>query len=699
MVLPMLALFRRLGLIAAAVVGVSGVAHAQATAETAQVKAEMLLDQPAVAPGETVTAGLDLKIVPHWHTYWRTPGDSGLPTTIKWTLPPGVSAGDVEWPLPSRIDVAGLMNFGYEDHVTLLTPIKVDAGAPVGNAEIKADVTWLVCSDVCIPQDASFSIPLKIAAGAPKQSTPAAQTIDAARASLPKDAPWPVKVTRAGDALTFTAGPGIAGKVTDVAFFPYDDGLIVNASPQTVKQTDGQIAIAIQAAPKSEKFADGKGILVLTNQSGERQGFAFASPIVWTGPAAGSAASSLSLAVALMFAFLGGIILNVMPCVLPVLAMKALSFVQQGAAQAAERRRDAFAYTAGVVVAFTALIGGLLALRGAGSAIGWGFQLQSPAFVTVLSYVMLALGLNLSGVYVLGRTFGVGQSLAQKSGAAGSFFTGLLAVVVAAPCTGPFMGAALGFALTQPPAVSVLVFEALALGLAFPYLLFALVPGAAKILPRPGLWMERLRQVLAFPLYASAAWMLWTLAQQVDAIGLAMGFAGAIAVAFAAWLIGVAQAAGPKGAKVSTAFASLATIAALGVIASLAIHPPAAARETAQASADGVAAEPFTVARLKELQASGRPVFVDFTAAWCLTCIVNERVALSKPEVAEAFKSKNVAYMKADWTNQNADITAALHALGRDGVPLYVIYNGAATPQILPQLLTPSLVADAIKAL
>ncbi|MGZ6187021.1 MAG: protein-disulfide reductase DsbD family protein [Candidatus Binataceae bacterium] len=695
----MLKVCRRLGLIAAALMGVTGFAQAQTTAETNQVKAELLLEQAAVAPGDTVTAALDLKIVPHWHTYWRTPGDSGLPTTIKWTLPEGVSAGDIEWPLPQRIDVAGLMNFGYEDHVTLLTPLKVAAGAAQGAAEIKADVSWLVCADVCIPQDASFSIPLKIAADAPKQGTPAAQVIAAARETLPKAAPWPVKVTRAGDALTFTAGPGVTDKIKDATFYPYDDGLIVAASPQTLKQANGQFFLAVQAAPKSEKFVDANGVIVLTSQSGATQGFTVGAPVAWTGPAGGASTASVSLAVALVFAFLGGIILNVMPCVLPVLVMKALSFIKQGDAHASERRRDAFAYTAGVMVAFTTLVGGLLVLRAAGSAIGWGFQLQSPAFVAVLSYVMLALGLNLSGVYILGRTFGVGQSLAQKSGATGAFFTGLLAVVVATPCTVPFMGTAVGFAFTQSPAVSILVFEAVALGLAFPYLLFAFIPAAARMLPRPGMWMEHLRQVLAFPLYGAAAWLLWVLAQQVDAVGLAMGFAGVIAVGFAAWVMGVAQAASPRGAKVSTAFAGLAAIAAIAIIASLATRPAALAREPQQVAGDAAVAEPFNVARLKELQASGRPVFVDFTAAWCLTCIVNERVALSKPEVAEAFKSKNVAYMKADWTNQNADITAALHALGRDGVPLYVIYTGAAEPKILPQLLTPTLVADAIKGL
>jgi thiol:disulfide interchange protein DsbD len=261
------------------------------------------------------------------------------------------------------------------------------------------------------------------------------------------------------------------------------------------------------------------------------------------------------------------------------------------------------------------------------------------------------------------------------------------------------MGTAVGFALTQTPAVSVLVFEALALGLAFPYLLFAFVPGAARILPKPGLWMERLRQVLAFPLYGAAAWLVWVLAQQVDAIGLAIAFAGVIAVGFAAWLAGVAQAASVRGRGVSVAFAGLAAIGVIAVIASLAMRPAALAHETQQASAGGARAEAFSAKRLQELQASGRPVFVDFTAAWCLTCIVNERVALSQPEVTEAFKSKNVAYMKADWTNQNADITRALHALGRDGVPLYVIYNGSAEPKILPQLLTPALVTDAINAL
>ncbi len=682
-------------------------ALAQTTAQTEEVTAELLADRAAVAPGGSVWLGLDLKIKQGWHTYWRTPGDSGQPTSIRWTLPAGVTAQEIQWPVPDRVEVLGIMNFGYHDRVTLLNELKVDPAAVPANAEIKADVTWLVCADVCIPQDASFSMPLKIDPAAGNDTTPGASMIEVVKNSLPRAAPFPVKAARSGDQITFNAGPGIQGAIKSATYFPTQDGLIVNASPQTVKVKGDTVSVAVAAEKKSETITDAKGLLVLERDAPgggtAKVGYYFDSPIAWTGPGAtaGGEAASMSFALALLFAFLGGIILNVMPCVLPVLVMKAMSFIKQSSVTAAERRKDALFYTAGVLAAFTALVGSLLALRAGGAAIGWGFQLQSPVFVAVIAYVMLLLGLNLSGVFVVGGNFGMGQSLTAKPGATGSFFTGLLAVVVAAPCTGPFMGAAVGFALTQPPVMSLAIFEFLALGLAFPYLLLAFVPSAARLLPRPGVWMDRVKQVLAFPLYGAAAWLIWVLAQQLDPVGLAFAFAGVVAVGFAGWIYGVSQQSEQRGRHVGLGFAGLAVIAVIAIVFTL--NDRAAAAPTAKAGgavAEGAPSEPFSIARLKELQTSGRPVLVNFTAAWCLTCIVNERVALSHQEVADALKGGNVAYLKADWTNQNPEITATLHGLGRDGVPLYVLYDGkGGPPKILPQLLTPAIVTDAIKAL
>ncbi|MEQ9449346.1 MAG: thioredoxin family protein, partial [Rhodospirillaceae bacterium] len=524
--------------------------------------------------------------------------------------------------------------------------------------------------------------------------------IAATREALPKPAPWPVKATREGGQLTFSAGPGVdIADLREAVFFPYHDGLIENATPQDVSISDGVIKISTATGYDADSIADAAGLIVLHSESGAPQGFTFNSPISWTGPGLGAAAdtASLSVGLAILFAFLGGIILNAMPCVLPVLVMKGLSFVSRATTDAAALRKDGLAYTAGVIAAFGVLVGVLLGLRAGGTAVGWGFQLQSPAFVAIQAYVMLVIGLNLSGVFTLGGNFGVGQQLAARKGPGGAFFTGLLAVVVATPCTAPFMGAAMGFALTQPPIMSVIVFQALALGLALPYLLLAFVPGAAKALPRPGPWMDRLRQILAFPMYAVAAWLIWVLTQQVDALGLAAALSGLILVAFAAWLWGL----GPSVAATSrrwTVGASIASVAAVfAFLYALSERPP---MDAGPATASDGISEPYSEARLAELRAEGRPVFVNFTAAWCITCKVNERVALSTDEVRAAFSDYDVAYLKADWTNRNDAFGEALRAQGRDGVPLYLLYGpGRGSAEILPQILTPGLMVEAFENL
>jgi len=674
--------------------------RAQTVVESAQIRAEMTTERDTVAPGESLWVALTLNIAPGWHTYWRTPGDSGLGTIIDWTLPPGVTAGEVQYPAPERIDYQGLMNFGFHDKVTLLTELKVAPDAPVGTGTLQAAATWLVCADVCIPEDGAFSLPIKIATGGAQMNTKAGAVIAAAREALPKAAPWPVGFERSGDTLTLKAGPGLSTLPASASFFPYGEEIILNPAPQVLKTADGAIELAMQAGPAAPAPAEVDGVLVLEN-GGQHVGYVVKAAVAATGvqaaaqgaaatTTAGATEASATLLVALVFAFLGGIILNIMPCVLPVLAMKAMSFVARGQTDAAALRRDGLAYTAGVMVTFGVLVGALLGLRAAGDAVGWGFQLQSPAFVAALAYVMLALGLNLSGVFNIGGSYGVGQELTAKGGMTGSFFTGLLAVVVATPCTAPFMGTAIGFALTQSPLEAILIFEALALGLAAPYLLLAFVPGAAKKMPRPGAWMDRVKQVLAFPLYAAAAWLVWVFAQQLDAGGLAVALAGLVLVGLVAWLWGTAQKATGTGRRWAMGGAVVALIATLGLTTTL-------TGRTAPAAAQESGTEAYSVARLAELRAEGRPVFINFTAAWCITCKVNERVALTKTEVEDAFARSNTVYMKGDWTNRNAEISDALRAVGRDGVPLYLYYApGAAAPQILPQVLTPSLVIETL---
>ena len=690
-------------IVAAILVAFALPAAAQTTYQSEQSKAEFVLDRTAVAPGETLLVALQLDIIPGWHTYWRTPGDSGLPATIEWTLPQGMTAGAIQWPTPERIPYDTLMNFGYHDTVMLLTELRVDPDVQQGESKIEAVASWLVCADICIPQDAAFSVPITVGPGG--TATAASPAIAATRAALPQRAAWPANARLSGGTIEVTARPALADKVTGAVFFPYDEGIIVNAAPQELRISGDEVRLSIPTGEKAATLtatgaAPGalNGLLVVQADGGSAVGYEIAAPLgSGSGSASAETATSMSLAVALLLAFLGGIVLNVMPCVLPVLVMKAMSFISRGAQDAGALRRDGLAYTAGVMVAFGVLVIALLALRAGSSAVGWGFQLQSPPFVATLAFIMLALGLSLSGVFTIGGSFGMGQSLTARGGASGSFFTGLLAVVVATPCTAPFMGAALGFALTQTPAMTILIFEALALGLAFPYLVISFAPGVARNLPRPGVWMERVKQVLAFPLYGAAAWLVWVLSQQVDAAGFAVALAGTVFVGFAAWLWGTAPTASPRGQMWTKITAAASILIALASIAALRDQSPAtAARE---ASAPAANYEAYSEARLAELRAEGRPVFVNFTAAWCISCLVNERVALSRPEVVAALQGQNVAYLKGDWTNRNAEIAQALHKLGRDGVPLYVLYSPKGEPKILPQVLTPSLVVEALNTL
>jgi thiol:disulfide interchange protein/DsbC/DsbD-like thiol-disulfide interchange protein len=675
------------------------------------VRSSLVAEPVAVSGAQPFTLAVRMAVKPGWHVYWRNPGDSGLPPEVTWTLPAGFNAGAIRWPAPERIAIATLMNYGYEGEVTLLVPVtpppSLDPADPV---QIRAKLTYLVCETECVPGSADLALTLPVGESRPDPDK--AALFARARAALPVPALWPLNLASQGDTLRLDfAAKGLKpDSVRNAAFFPYSETAIDNAAAQvmSVDETGLHLTLA-RSSPTEPAPAVLPGVLTLeevTDAGPRRLAFAYGDEPVL--PVAAAAATpdapaarviapdfdALTLATAAAFAFLGGLILNLMPCVFPVLSIKVLGLIRHAGESPGRLRLHGLAYTAGVLASFLGLAGVLIALKGGGAAIGWGFQLQSPIVVAGLAYLLFAMGLSLSGVvHVGGRLAGLGDGLARRAGLSGSFFTGVLATLVATPCTAPFMGSAVGFALTQSAGVAFAVFASLGLGLALPFLALTLWPPALRALPRPGAWMEILKQILAFPVYATVAWLIWVLAQQVDPRGLLAALIGLVLVAFAAWAWEHGRAAAPRAGRIAQAAAILAIIA----IAALAVTlPQGRAVPSAQAAADGI--EPFTQARLDSLVSAHRPVFIDMTAAWCITCAVNEATSLNTKAVRAAMAERGVTYMKGDWTNQNPEITRLLEKHGRSGVPLYLLYAGTGEPQVLPQILTEGTVLAALDA-
>ena len=684
-------------------------AAAAAPVKTDHVEAELVAERAAIAPGQTVTVALVQRIIPHWHTYWLNPGESGLPTEIAWTLPEGWAAGPIQWPTPQRIPVGPLVNYGYEDLAVLLVDVTAPAGAKAGMAHLKAEANWLVCEEICVPETVTLALDLGIAAAPAAASS--AEFFTQARAALPQASPFAAQFRSAAGAASLSLALPNAeqAKVTEAYFFPEADGVVEASAPQEMSRDKDGLHLAFKPARAEVPAAPVRGIVQLTELvNGEPQlhAFAVAADIVPGAPvtAGGAVAAApdlapengTTIAQAIFLALLGGLILNLMPCVFPVLSMKAMALVSHRGDNA---RMHGLSYAAGVLVTFALIGGALLAVRASGAAVGWGFQLQNPVIVAGLAYVLFALGLSMSGVFeVTGSFTGMGQSLAARGGASGSFFTGALAVLVATPCTAPFMGVALGFALVQPPLVALSVFLALGFGLALPFLILTLSPALLHHLPRPGPWMERLKQVLAFPLYGSAAWLVWVLSIQAGPAAVAAVLAGLVLIGFAAWLYGTTRLSAGSWRLTGSSLAAVALVAALG-LAWLPDNAAPASQAAGKSALIETGQEKFSEARVAELTGQGKPVFVNLTAAWCITCLVNERVALSTDPVKAAFAAKGIFYLKGDWTNRDAEITAVLQRFGRSGVPLYVLYAPGKEPQILPQVLTPGLVLDAVNAI
>jgi thiol:disulfide interchange protein DsbD len=659
------------------------------------------------SPGKRVWVAVTQDLDAGWHTYWRNPGDAGEAPTLTWTLPADWRAGEIVWAAPRRLPLGPIMNYGYEGRVVMPVPLNVPASARIGEvAHLALNIDYLICSSVCVPETAKVALDLPVVAAPAPHDPVGGGLISTALAAAPKPAGLTARFQRAAQGLSLAiVGPPLAGvSAADAYFYPFSGSLIDHAKPQSVERGAKGLTLTLAGGPdvaKSPALAQAAGVLVVDGQAYEINAAPGAPPPGASGLGAPSGARHANggLVVAMAFAFLGGLILNLMPCVFPILSLKAAALAGH-AGEASRSRAQALAFLGGVVASFLVLAGALMVARAAGAAVGWGFQLQSPVIVAALTLIMLAAALNLSGLFEIGTSLqGLGSGLAAREGLTGSIFTGVLAVVVAAPCTAPFMGPALGFALTQAWPAALAVFLALGLGFAAPFTVVAFSPALIRALPRPGAWMDMFRKALAFPMYAAAAWLAWVLAQQSGSEGLARLLAAAVLLSLAAWVFGLFQHRRVLGrpSRIAGGVAGLAFVGALAVAFAAPFPAPTTGQGASEAS--GLSSKPWSPTAVADLRAQGRPVLVNFTAAWCVTCQVNERVVFSNPAVARAMRQTGVVYLVADWTNQDGAIAKALEAEGRIGVPLYLLYDAKGDPpRVLPQLLTTDLVVHALEA-
>lgn len=645
------------------------------------ITAELISDSGLVSPGSKSHVALSLTMEPGWHVYWQYAGDSGEAPVVAWSAPQGMTLGSMQYPAPSRLPLAPLMDYGYEGRAIFPYDLTTAPQLAIGPATLRAHVQWLVCREVCLPGKAFLGLALQVTPTAPSMTNP---LIDAAIRAEPSSLPPSVKVHASATRTLLTLDISTGQREQLAEYYPLDDASIRNAAEQKVEPTSHGAKLVTERADISDTLPkDIKGVLKL---SGGRS-YDFDAPVSALAVQTTSK-SEPDLLLAITLAFAGGILLNLMPCVFPVLFLKALVLVNSATESAARQRRHGIAYTFGILSSFWAIVAVLLTLRFLGKEAGWGFQLQSPGFVIGITFLMFFMALSLAGMFDLGLTLtSTGDSLTRKEGYTGSFFTGVLATIVATPCTAPLMGAAIGFALSQSAVVTFVVFTALALGLALPYLLLTLVPGWASKLPRPGSWMETLKQLTAVPLFLTTIWLIWVYGhlsatapgEGIDHI--ARLLLGLLILAIAGWILG-------RWPARRWGYITALLVAIGGIVVPL-----------SAAHGDPLEWQRFSTAALETAQSQGKPVFVDFTAAWCLSCQVNEKVVLQDKSIERELQRQHYVLLRADWTRYDPDITRALEKVGRSGVPTYVVFSSGANGavHVLPELLTRSVVMDAIQ--
>lgn len=682
----------------------------------------VLAEKNTIKAGEEIWIGVEQSIAPEWHTYWLNPGDSGSAPKHNWKLPAGFEIGDIQWPAPEKIPYPPLLNYGYSERVLLLQKLTAPQELPDGPISLTVDAETLVCKDVCIPEYGTFTLTLNDQ-DAPEEDNSAyfAQTIE----QWPQIVDWAAEFSALNGnfILNIETPEGFKDDIEEssLQFIPADWGVVENAAPAETGFQDNIIVITQKLGERpAADIKDVSGILIYADKQGAHKAISFGAqslPALADNAAGASGADRAATSpsttngelgrvaqtgflTALVLAILGGLVLNLMPCVFPVLSLKALSLVKMSEKDHGLARMHGIAYTLGVILSFMAVAGALIALQAGGAQIGWGFQLQNPIIIALLAYLLFVIGLNLSGFFEFsGGLSNVGNNLTRKEGLQGSFFTGVLATIVATPCTAPFMSVAIGYALLQPAIISLSIFAALGFGLALPYLLLAFIPALQKRLPRPGAWMDVFRQFLAFPMFAFAAWLVWILAQQSGSFGVLGALLGMICLAFAIWLIKVRPAKG-SWRKIATTLAVIAALASLAVL-------PGKSSGTNQSAVHSTAngkdfGESFSRDKLNEALSGDTPVFVEMTAAWCITCKVNHATSINIDSTKKVFADNNVTFLIGDWTNRDPVITEYLSEFGRNGVPIYVVYgkpdsNGQRPePKVLPQILTPGIVAGAI---
>lgn len=686
-------------------------AHAQVYEGRQLVSATLVADTTTIVPGRPFEAGLLLEMAPKWHTYWEYPGDAGIPTSIAWTLPEGFGTGPIQWPLPRRIVEPGDIEvYAYRDKVLLVTTIVPPADLAEASVSLRAKASWLVCEEICIP--GSVEVELTLPVGDAASAAPANEVLfETFRNQLPSANAPPF-------GLTWTSGPeGITlavnglGDATAVELYPLPAPGQQVDHPQTGPLAKGAATITVKTQGPL------RGVLMVESPTG-RRGW-FVSSTATAGPSAAQAASAapaagenpgspdgtrpaLGLWKALVFGFLGGLILNLMPCVLPVISLKIFGFVRQAGDHPGRILRHGMAFVAGIFAWFLGLALLIIVLKAAGNEVTWAFQFQNPWFNLIIGSIVFVFALNLFGVFEIVLPGHASNALAEASagdGYAGSFAQGVFATLLATPCTAPFLGTALGFAFSQPAPVILAVFAAVSLGMGAPYLLLSARPGWMKVLPKPGLWMERVKQFMGFPLIATLLWMLFILGNQKGLDAVIWTGAFLLCLAVACWIYGAF--CGPLTSR-RTRLAALAGVVFFAVGGGWYFLGKFAASTRTESSAipagEGIAWQPFSQKALDALLAEGKPVFVDFTADWCISCKFNERTAINVPAVRAAFAKSGIVPMKADWTNANPEITAALAKFGRVGVPFYVLYPAgrADQPVTLPEILTEQIVLDAL---